>query len=368
MHKKILVLAPYPYNKAPSQRLKFEQYYPFFKDAGYQVVNSSFISENFWDIIYKPGNIHLKIWYTILGYIRRTKDLFRASKYDIVYIHLWVTPFGPPIFEWLISKFNPRIIYDIDDLIYLGPTSKSNSIVHFIKGKNKPKALMKMAKHVIVCTPTLNEHVKKYNTSVTDISSTINTDTYIAKKVYGKKNQIVLGWSGSHSTSKYLYMLKDVLLNLKSIIDFKLFVIGDPDFEINGIEIESKKWEESSEVEDLLKIDIGLYPLPDEEWVYGKSGLKALQYMALGIPTIATAIGANFRIIENNKSGFLIPPGEDKGWISAILKLVNDHKLQERIGKNGRAVVEKNYSLLSNKHKYLDIIDDVCSPVEVQDC
>ena len=119
-HKRILFVCPYPENVAPSQRLKFEQYYSHFREEGYHVETSAFIDESFWKIIYKKGNYFKKAWHTIKGYGKRTCGLFHLSKYDLVYIHLWVTPFGPPVFEWLYRKFSKKIIYDIDDLVYLG--------------------------------------------------------------------------------------------------------------------------------------------------------------------------------------------------------------------------------------------------------
>ena len=109
--KKILILCPYPEHCAPSQRLKFEQYYDFLRDQGFELEVSPFMSEEFWKIVYKPGKLHLKAWHTFRGYLRRTRDLIRCRKYDAVYVHLWVTPFGFPLFERLINTFDQtRII------------------------------------------------------------------------------------------------------------------------------------------------------------------------------------------------------------------------------------------------------------------
>ena len=97
--KKILFLSPYPYDKAASQRLKYEQYFEYFQKNGFRLVTSSFIDDKFWEVIYKPGFLFSKITGTLRGYVRRFFDLFRLRKYDIIYIHLWVTPLGPPVFE-----------------------------------------------------------------------------------------------------------------------------------------------------------------------------------------------------------------------------------------------------------------------------
>lgn len=352
--KSILFLAPYPINKAPSQRLKYEQYYPHFKSAGFRLTTDSFVSEAFWQIIYKPGNLFLKVMHTVLGYIKRIRTLFKLRQYDIVYIHLWVTPLGPPIFEWLVCKLSKRVIYDIDDLVYLGETSKSNLIIKWLKGRNKPIYLMKKADHVIVCTPKLQIIALKYNSNVTDISSTINTDSYQPVNTYNNHHPLILGWSGSHSTSKYLYLLENVLKKLNENHDFKILVLGDADFKIDGLEVEARPWSAEEEIEQLQRIDIGLYPLPDEEWVYGKSGLKALQYMALGIPTVATKIGANNRVIEDNVSGFLV--NNEIEWIEKINALIINPSLRLQVGNEGRKRVELLYSINANKRKYMSVI------------
>jgi glycosyltransferase involved in cell wall biosynthesis len=355
--KKVLFLSPYPIDKAPSQRLKYEQYYKHIEKAGFEITTSSFVSEDFWKIIYKPGNIAKKVLFTLNGYKRRIKDLFSLRKYDIIYIHLWVTPLGPPVFEWLVSKLAKKIVYDIDDLIYLKPKSKANPLVSLIKSENKPKYLMSKADHVITCTPYLDQYVRQYSANTTDISSTINTDNYIPKAEYETKAPIVIGWSGSYSTSKYLLLLKDVLLRLKEHVNFRLLVIGDENFYIEGLDIEAIPWNEKSEVADLKRIDIGLYPLPNEEWVLGKSGLKALQYMALGIPTIATAIGANFRVVEDGVSGYLVKSEEE--WFYSLSLLSKDIELRKRIGIRARDRIVQLYSIEANKEKYISVLNSL---------
>ena len=357
MAKKILFILPYPVDKAPSQRLKFEQYFDAIRESGIEIKTSSFISESFWKVVYTRGNLLSKIWYTFFGYLRRLKDLFQLRKYDLVYIHLWVTPFGFPIWEWLFCKVGKKIIYDIDDLIYLGTDIGKNKIIHGIKGRTKPLFLIRHADHNIVCTPKLEEFARKFSKNVTDISSTINTETYQPVNHYSNDEILTIGWSGSHSTSKYLQILKPVLLSLNEKRDFKLLVIGDQNFKMEGIEIEAVPWEEETEVPTLQRIDIGLYPLPDEDWVYGKSGLKALQYMALGIPTVATAIGANFRIIDNEANGILVNTNSE--WLEALESLIDSPEKRRKLGTAGRETVVDLYSIKANTHIYLTVINDL---------
>ena len=360
--KKILFLCPYPVNKAPSQRLKYEQYFPYFTENGWHIRVSPFVSEKFWKIIYKKGHFIEKTFFTILGYLYRLRDLFYIRKYDVVYVHLWVTPLGLPIFEWLTKKLAKKLIYDIDDMVFIGHSSEANKIILKVKGTKKMIFLMKNSNHVITCTPYLDKFVKHYNEKTTDISSTINTKLYLPRTNYHLNDIPILGWSGSHSTSKYLKLLEPVFLKLLSKqILFQILIIGDENFHFSNVKIPYRaiSWNLETEVEDLKRIDIGLYPLPDEPWVYGKSGLKALQYMALGIPTIATAVGANFRIISDAENGFLVPINDLDLWERRIIQLLSDKELREKIGKKGRETVEAYYSLEANKNKYLSILESM---------
>jgi glycosyltransferase involved in cell wall biosynthesis len=356
--KRILLLCPHPVNVAPGQRLKYEQYFDYLRSNGYEITVSPFQTLALWKILYKKGNLLRKTLWVLYGYALRVYDLLRLPFYDGAFVFLLVTPLGPPFFERLCRLFARKVVYDIDDLVFLNRTSSANRIIAPLKGKGKYFYMMKCADHVITCTPYLDEVVRKYNRRTTDISSTIQTDKYVPKARYANDGKLVIGWSGSFSTSPYLKLLEGALRRLRAQgVDFKILVIGDAQFKMDGFDIEALPWVESTEVRDLSRIDIGLYPLPDEQWVYGKSGLKALQYMALGIPTVATAIGANFRVIEDGVSGYLVR-NEDE-WVDRLEKLARDPKLRESLGRAARTRVEDRFSIKANRDTYLGIFREV---------
>ena len=349
--KKILVLCPSPFGTAATQRLKYEQYFEEFEKNGYKMEISSFQSERFWKIIYKEGRTLEKILWTIIGYGKRIVDLFRLPFYDGVYISLWVTPLGFPIFEKLVCMINNNVIYDIDDMIFLQngqENKKSNTrIIDRLKGKRKPITLIKNSKYVIVCTPNLEKFAKKYNKNVIDISSTFDTNRFVPVRRYEQTDKITIGWTGTHSTLKYLDLLKGVLIEVSNKRKIKLLVISNKEYDIDGVEVEWRHWSAETEIKDLHDMHIGLYPGLKDKWSLGKSGLKALTYMSIGIPAIATAWGANFRIIDHGKNGFLA--NNDQEWIDLIIKLIDDVDLRARIGKAGRKKVEAHFSISANK-------------------
>lgn len=358
--KKVLIICPYPVGVAPSQRLKYEQYFEFIEENGFDVDVKPFIDTNFHKIVNRKGYYFMKLIYLIISYIKRIFTIFEIRKYDIVFIHLWVTPIGIPFFEFIYRFFSKKIIYDIDDLIFLsGSKSDYNPISNLVKGRKKPIYLMKKADHVITCTPYLDRFVRQWNPFTTDISSTINTSLYIPKMNYNIENkEVILGWSGSLSTSKYVKLLTGVFQKLNDLkISYKLVVMGDPNFSLEGVNVQAITWKEEYEVDQIKRFDIGLYPLPNTTWVLGKSSLKALQYMAAGVPTIATAIGTNFRIIDNNVNGILVT-SEDE-WVNAIVRLAKDKAFRKRIGQQGAKTVEDHYSVNANKYKYLAIFENL---------
>jgi glycosyltransferase involved in cell wall biosynthesis len=355
--KRLLVICPHPVGVAPGQRLKYEQYFDYLRAHGYDVTVSPFMTRAFWDVVYQKGHLLQKVLWTLYGYLVRVFDLFRLPFYDGVYVFLWVVPFGPPVFEALYALLNPILIYDIDDLVFLKPKSRANPFIAFLKCRSRVTHLMRKARHVITCTPTLDAFARRYNRNTTDISSTINTDTYLPANRYANGGPITLGWSGSHATVPYLALLGPVMQELARESGFRLLVIGDANYRLEGVDVVALPWRAATEVADLRQIDIGLYPLPREEFALGKSGLKALQYMALGIPTVATAFGANFRVIEDGVSGFLVETEAE--WKDRLRALMCDPDLRRRLGQAGRQRVERYYSVRANRDTYLGIVASV---------
>ena len=323
--KKILVLCPSPKGTAAAQRLKYEQYFEHLEKEGYSFTISNFQTPRFWNIIYKKGRILEKIFWVFFGYLKRFRDLLRAPFYDGVFVTIWATPLGFPIYENLLFFFNKHVIYDLDDMIFLKNVDHARSrFLEKIKGKKKPLTLMKKARYVIVCTPKLEEialALNKYK-RVVDISSTFNTERFVPVDNYTKNDVTVIGWTGTHSTIPFLMMLQNVLQEVSRKRKIKLLVISDKEYYMPGIDTDFVPWREQTEVSDLQKMEIGLYPIPKNEWSLGKSSLKALTYMSIAIPVVATAYGTNFRIMEDGVQGFLA--NDDQEWIDRLIELIDD--------------------------------------------
>ena len=360
LKKSILIICPFPQDVAAGQRLKYEQYFKHWRKNGYEITVSSFMNQSMWKVVYLKGRYLSKIIGTISGYFYRLCDLFRISKYDIVYVHMWVTPFGSTLFERIVRALSKQLIYDIEDNTITTVSSNVNSIIAPLKNPNKNKFLMKIADYVITSSPTLNKYCLDVNNkkNCKYISSSIDADRFLPVNTYSNNKKVTIGWTGTFSSKEYLDLLRNVLKILRSRCDFKLLIIGNFEYEFPEMDVEVIQWSSESEVKDMQKIDIGIYPLSNDPWVYGKSGLKAIQYMAFGLPTVATNIGTTPKIMEHMKSGLLV--NNDKEWVDTLEKLVKNPKLRKSIGQAARKTVVDKYSTNVIKSKYLSIINGLC--------
>ena len=357
MSKKILIICPFPEGVAAGQRLKYEQYLDDWRLNGFSITMSSFMDMKMWGCVYTKGNYLAKIIGTLRGYLRRLRDIFIFHRYDLVYVFMWVTPLGPPIFERIARLRCKTLIYDIEDNIIIKKSINVNPLVSIIKGTSKAKYLIKNADHVITSSPFLNDYCMTINLkqSCTYISSSINTDVFLPANTYCNDKVITIGWTGTFSSREYLDLLSNVFIKLNDICKFKLRVIGNFEYQLPGINLEVIQWTKINEVADLQGIDIGVYPLVVDEWVLGKSGLKAIQYMAFGLPVVATNYGTAPLFISNMKNGLLV--NDEEEWLNALVTLINNPTLRRNLGESARKTVLENFSNNVIKEKYLSVLN-----------
>ena len=359
MDKSILIVRPFPQNLAAGQRFKYEQYFNHWREEGYEITVSPFMDKAMWNVVYSEGRYLDKIYGTIRGYFYRILSLSKISKFDIIYVFMWVTPFGTTFFERIFRILSKKLIYDIEDNVMTTSSSSINRVISILKNPNKNKFLMKEANYVITSSPTLNKYCLSVNNKkkCRYISSSINIEKFIPVNFYSNNKKVTIGWTGTFSSKKYLVLLRGVLIELRSKCDFKLLVIGNFEYKFPEIDLEVIEWNSESEVKDMQKIDIGIYPLSDDSWVHGKSGLKAIQYMAFGLPTVASNIGTTSKIIQHMKNGWLV--NDNTEWIKALETLIKNQELRKTLGQEARKTVVERYSTDVIKMEYLSIIRDL---------
>lgn len=351
---KILFVDPYPYGKAPSQRFRFEQYLPLLAEAGHTYKMASFLDEQTWGILYKPGHALSKVKGILKGFLSRFLLLFTLPGYDFVFIHREASPIGPPWFEWAAAKiFRKKIIYDFDDAIWLANTSENNKVVAGIKWHQKVNAICKWAYKVSCGNAYLQQYAAQFNRRAIINPTTIDTLNLHNQVKDQNTEQVVIGWTGTHSTIKYIAPLVPVIKRLEAHYDFIFCVISNkaPDFNLSSLVF--KPWQKESEIADLLSFNIGVMPLEDDPWAKGKCAFKALQYMSLGIPAVVSPVGMNVEVVDSNVNGYVCRTEDE--WYSSLERLITDPETRKKMGEAARGKIIKNYSVTANQGNFLQL-------------
>lgn len=214
-----------------------------------------------------------------------------------------------------------------------------------------------MSAHVMAGNPYLAEYAGQVNANVTIVPTTIDTEKYTVTERTNESAMPTIGWTGSFSTVQHLDTLRSGLQKLARQTRFRLRVIGTPSYEFDGIDVEAMPWQSETELEDLRSIDIGIMPLPDDAWSKGKCGLKALQFMALGIPTVCSPVGVNTEIIQDGQNGFLAR--SENEWLEKLSRLLHSAELRNLLGRAGRATVDSRYSAKVQAPRVYDLLRSV---------
>jgi glycosyltransferase involved in cell wall biosynthesis len=336
---RVLALVPYPTGHVPGQRYRIEQWAPLLRAEAVHVTFSPFLSARAMDVLYQPGHLVTKVRESARGYVGRVVEAIRSTGADLIFIYREASLLGPAWIERLHAQRLP-LVFDFDDAIYLRDASPANAWSRLLKLPGKPRAICRLARHVIVGNDVLASFATAHARQVTVVPSTIDTDVY---QVRGRASnpRPVVGWTGSATTIRYLAALGPALRRLRKRVDFELLVIG-AQIEIEGVPVRCVPWRSTTEADDLRPSDVGLMPLSEDEWSRGKCGMKALQYMALGIPPVVSPVGANARIVRDGIDGF--HASRDDEWVERIATLLGDAALRQRMGAAARRSVEDAYS------------------------
>lgn len=356
---KVAFVVPYPKGIAPSQRFRFEQQLDFLENEKISYTFYPFLSENAFEVLYKPKRYFTKFYFTLLGFLKRFFLMFQLRNYNFVFIHREASPIGPPVFEFIISKIlKKKIIYDFDDAIWMVNTSTVNKIVAGVKYHHKVASICNWAYKVSCGNEFLASYASSFNKKVAVIPTTVDTENVHNKKKIQKTKKIVLGWTGTHSTFKYLFDFETFLVKMQERYQFKFIVISNKEPQFKTLKYDYLAWNKESEIEDLLRINVGIMPLRLDKWAKGKCGFKAIQYMALGIPAVVSKVGVNEKIVSDSVNGFVC--SSEKDWENAFEKLLTNENLREEFGQKAQEKIERNYSTSSQQNNYLRLFDFPC--------
>lgn len=358
---KILFLTAYPIEDA-SCRYRVHQFVTYLERAGYDCTISSFATPALFRAFRTGGQLITKVRQTIYCSLRRLLKLPTISNFDLVVIHREAFPFLAPLVEKWVLRMHPRVIFSFDDAIYCGHgdvSALSHPFLYRIKHGSGYNDVIRSSFHVIAGNRILAEHAKRFNPNVSVIPTVIDCQQFWYKRVRLADQPITIGWIGTRSTVSYLEVLEPVLQELAkrnpNRLRFRIF--GAPEYTPTLPDCQSLPFNLDREAEDIRSLDIGLMPLPDTEWTRGKCAFKAIQYMASGVPTVASPVGVTTDLIQHNVNGLLAnSPGE---WLQEIERLISALSLRQQLAACARRTVQEKYSLQVWGPEFASLITDI---------
>jgi len=343
---RVLALASYPI-EAAATRYRLAQFVGPLAERGIALDVRPFLDARLFAALYRRGAAPRTALGLMGAAVQRIGDVAAAHRADVVLVQREAMLFGPPIIEWLVSRLGNRpMVLDLDDATYLRYTSPTyGRLTGWLKWFGKTDDLIRWARLVVCGNRSIAGYVTGKGSRAVVIPTVVDTDRFRPPAAPAERPIPVIGWIGSHSTYPYLESILPALERLARAHRFRLRVIGSgrEAVRIPGVSVECEAWSLNRELEDFQSLDIGLYPVRSDEWAAGKSGFKAIQYMAAGIPFVVTPVGACAEIGEPGVT-HLCASSQDE-WCEALAALLSDAGLRRCMGEAGRRHVVQHYAL-----------------------
>lgn len=342
----VLALTRYS-SRAASTRQRFDQYVPHLKNAGFAITSVPLFDDDYVSSIGKQ-----KKWSPVArSYLARIGNLIRARhQFDAAWVQYDVFPYLPGMAERVLRLLGIPYVVDYDDALFHNYDRGSRVKTTLLSNKLRP--LLTNARGCAAGNAYLQSYLAQYNRNVRIIPTVVNTKQY--RFVPAANERPVVGWIGSPSTWRYVEPILPYIVPLIEAANGRFRAIGAGRSGTDGV-VEFVDWAQDREIEDVQHFDIGIMPLPDEEWARGKCGYKLIQYMACGRPTIASPVGVNRQIVGHGVNGYLAAsPAE---WQQYLRELLVDPAKRHVMGAHGRLVVERDYSLESQIAPMLDLFE-----------
>jgi glycosyltransferase involved in cell wall biosynthesis len=341
---RVLVLARYG-SLGASSRLRILQYLPLLRQSGLEVTVQPLLSDGLLQARYRDGGYGVRA--LIRAYAARSEVLLRRRHFDLVWVEKEALPWWPLWIETALLRGVPYVL-DYDDAVFHNYDLHARALVRRLFGR-RIDGLMAGASLVVAGNRYLAQRALAAGARQVEIlptvvdleryphrpgASAIPPATVVTPRIV---------WIGSPSTARYLQVLREPLAALARERPFILRVIGGGAVDLPGVQVETVTWSEATEVADVGACDVGVMPLLDSPWEQGKCGYKLIQYMACGLPVVASGVGVNPEIVEQGDNGFLAEtPAE---WLDALRGLLADPSRREAMGAAGRRRVERSYCL-----------------------
>jgi glycosyltransferase involved in cell wall biosynthesis len=336
---KALLLSPYP-SSAPSNRNRIDQYIPYLEAHGMEVAVDCLLDE----VSYRSRGVR-HAFGVLSGMLKRALIALRPARFDVVLVHREALPFPTTVLERVLKDKVKRLVFDFDDAIYLPQPFPSSPVVSWLRSPRKFGAMISAADVTIAGNGHLAERAIRYSSNVVVIPTPVDTERITPRTGRRSGDRLVIGWMGSGSTAHYLAEVAEPLsavLRQHPHVELAIVGAGIPRA-LRQERVSARPWSLSGEAEDLQSFDIGIMPLPDNEWTRGKCAYKALQYMSAGVATVSSAVGVTPELVIDGENGLLARSKDE--WMACLSSLIGDAGMRWRLGKAGRDTVVGCYSV-----------------------
>ena len=345
-----LVFAKYG-DLAASTRQRFVQAMPYLAAEGITLDIAPLFDNAYLSLLFNQGKRHkLNI---LIAYLRRAKALLRCRDYDFIFVQYELFPYLPGWFEALLRFTKKPVFYDIDDAIFHQYDTHPNPLIRALLGK-KLVPLLRRADVAFCGNAYLKTYVAQYCPRSEIVPTTVDITHFKPLEGKTENRTPVLGWIGSPSTWDYCLPLLPLLSTFAEESRLSALIVGAGPKAQPRTNFEFAGWVEDNEVTDIQRMDIGIMPSPDAPWARGKCGYKLIQYMACGLPVIASPVGVNSDIVQHGVNGFLA--STEAEWRMALEQLLRDGTMRKTMGEAGRKAVEERYSIQIHGPRVAQII------------
>ncbi len=333
-----------------SSRVRIHQYLPLLQRDGiaYDVISGT--SAHLDQRVLQAPTTWIKLRWFAAKIAARLAVLPILRRYDVVVIQRETLPYFYPFVELAICRLARRCVFTFDDAVFYDRHPRPGWQRFWRDDKNIARILTRCDR-AVVSTAYLADYARRHVEDVRVIPTTVDMDRFPEATALSPA-EAVIGWVGSRSTQKYLETIRRPLQLLARRCAFTLRIVGGELEPWPGVRIENRPWCEEEEVDEIRGFTAGLMPLPDDAWTRGKAGYKILLYMAAGIPTVASAVGANTEIISDGEEGFLAR--DEAEWVEKLQRLINDADLRQKMGRMARQRVSERYSITATYSVWRD--------------
>jgi glycosyltransferase involved in cell wall biosynthesis len=324
-------------------RVRFHQFAPYLESRGWRI-NRHFLldDERYLGRLYAHNErspVEL-----LRSYSSRLGAVLGMGRHDVVWIEKELWPLAPGAVELAFLKRLGPAVVDYDDATFHWYDDNPNPLIRKLLGR-KVDRLMAGAAAVIAGNDYLAERARASGAPrVEMLPSVVDVDRYRPEEVWGRppNRRPVIGWIGSPSTAVLLSEIAPALAEVCGRTGAELRLMGSGEVALPGLEPHIIPWTEEGETGEAARLDIGIMPLWDTPFTRGKCGYKLVQYMAAGLPVVASDVGANSQIVEHGVTGLLVRTHAE--WVEALERLIADPGLRRRMGEAGRERAEARFS------------------------